>query len=254
MKEKIKVTAVSYLNTKPFLYGLFQTKMDNFIDINLDIPSVCAEKLKNGEAEIGLVPVAIIPELDDVHVISDYCIGCDGAVKTVGIFSNVPISEITHLYLDFHSRTSVQLAQILLKEYWKITPKIIPATKGFIDKIQGTVAAVVIGDRAISLLEKLPYFYDLGKYWKNHTGLPFVFAAWISTKPQSDHFIKQFNIALKTGLDYIPSLIKILPESAFNLNDYFTKDISYEFTNKKKQALELFLEKIAIESTSLVGE
>ncbi len=252
MKEKIKVTAVSYLNTKPFLYGLFQNKMDNLVEISLDIPSICAQKLKNGDAEIGLVPVAVIPELENVHIISDYCIGCDGEVKTVGIFSHVPMEEITHLYLDFHSRTSVQLAQILLKEYWQVSPKLLTATEGFIDKIGGTTAAVVIGDRAIDLLHKTPYFYDLGLYWKKHTGLPFVFAAWISTKEQSPEFIEQFNKALKTGLEYIPSLIQLLPSSRFNLNEYFTKYISYELTAPKKRALQMFLEKMDVDISFLV--
>jgi len=117
-KPKYTAAAVSYLNTKPFLYGIFNTQMEEEVEIQLEIPSVCAAKLKDGTVDFGLVPVAIIPELKTPHIISDYCIGTEGAVKTVAIISDVEISEITDLYLDFHSRTSVQLAQILLREHW----------------------------------------------------------------------------------------------------------------------------------------
>ena len=90
----INLTAVSYLNTKPLLYGIFSTGMDNELDIRLDIPSVCAERLRSGQAEIGLVPVAAIAEIPNAQIISDYCIGAVGAVKTVCLYSNVPIEEI----------------------------------------------------------------------------------------------------------------------------------------------------------------
>ena len=72
---KLKVTAVSYLNTKPFLYGIFNNQVDQLIDLKLDIPSVCADKLINGEADLGLVPVAVLPKLKNPHIVSDFCIG-----------------------------------------------------------------------------------------------------------------------------------------------------------------------------------
>ena len=104
--KKIKITAVSYLNTKPLLYGLLKSNLAQSVDLQLNIPSVCAQKLLNGEADLGLVPVAILPELQQPQIISDYCIGTVGAVKTVAIYSHVPIEKVESLYLDYHSRTS----------------------------------------------------------------------------------------------------------------------------------------------------
>ena len=153
----IKITAVSYLNTKPLLYGLFKSGLNEQIDLQLDIPSVCADKLVAGTVDLGLVPVASIPKLQHPHIVSDFCIGADGAVKTVCIFSDCPIEDLTHLYLDFHSRTSVQLAQVLLREYWNIQPILMQAKEGFIEKINGTTGAVVIGDRTIGLDLKHEY-------------------------------------------------------------------------------------------------
>ncbi len=242
----LKVTAVSYLNTKPFIYGLFQTGLDAILDLQLDIPSDCAKKLASGEVDLGLVPVAMIPELENAHIISDFCIGCDGLVKTVSIFSDYPIESVDHLLLDYHSRTSVALAKVLLEEFWKVKVKTIPAKPGFIQKIKGKTAGLVIGDRAIGLENQYEYVYDLGDYWKKHTGLPFVFAAWVSTKPLGKDFIRQFNFALQSGIANIPKLVYLLPSPQydFNLSDYFQKYISYELNAPKKEALELFLSKI----------
>ena len=245
--EKIKVTAVSYLNTKPLLYGLVQDDMDELLDLELDIPSVCADKLLSGEADLGLVPVAIIPQLKEAHIISDFCIGAVGEVKTVAIYSDCPMEEITHLYLDYHSRTSVNLAQVLLREFWKKQPELLTAEDGFIEKIGATHAAVVIGDRTIGLDEKHEYVYDLGQAWWDHTGLPFVFAAWVSTKPMSPAFVERFNKALSKGIKEIPKLIYLLPSPhpSFDLERYFSKYISYHLDAPKKQALKLFLRSIA---------
>jgi len=245
--EKLKVVAVSYLNTKPLLYGIFNDNLEEELDIQLEIPSVCADKLMSGEADLGLVPVAVIPEMDTPYIISDYCIGCEKEVKSVAIYSDKPIEELTHIYLDYHSRTSVQLAQILMKKYWKLNPVFLPAKEGFIDKIGETTGAVVIGDRTIELDEKHPYKYDLGEHWYNHTGLPFVFAAWVSNKPLPDAFVKKFNAALEAGVQHIPQLVYLLPtpDKGFDLKEYFEKNISYHLDKSKRKALSLFLSELA---------
>ena len=255
-KPKYTAAAVSYLNTKPFLYGIFNTQMEEEVEILLEIPSICAEKLKDGSVDFGLVPVAIIPELETPHIISDYCIGTEGAVKTVAIFSDVEISRITDLYLDFHSRTSVQLAQILLSKYWQHHPRIHAAEEGFIEQIGGTTAAVVIGDRCIGLDQKHKYYYDLGTAWLEFTGLPFVFASWVSNKPLPTDFIDRFNVAMQAGLNHIPQLIQLLPtpNSDFDLSAYFNKHISYPFDAPKKKALARFLKYLNTDKMPMIQE
>jgi chorismate dehydratase len=245
MNNKIRVTAVSYLNTKPLLYGLFKSPVAAELDLQLDIPSICAEKLRNGEADLGLVPVAIIPELGNAYIVSDYCIGAEGMVKTVCIYAEKPLDQLKRIYLDYHSRTSVELAKILIREYWKVDVELLPAKPGFETQIEGDTGALLIGDRTMGLESKYPFVYDLGEAWTKHTGLPFVFAAWVSTRPLDPAFIQRFNAALKTGLDYIPELIYLLPtQPDFDLKTYFTKYISYPLTEGKKEALALFLHKI----------
>lgn len=245
--NKLNVTAVSYLNTKPFLYGIFQHKLDSRINLTLDIPSECARKLASGEADLGLVPVAVLPQLSSPHLVSDFCIGTVGAVKTVCIFSHKPIDQITHLYLDYHSRTSVELAQVLLREHWKVRPDLIPAQPGFEQEISGSKAALIIGDRTIGLEQRYPYVYDLGQAWMDFTGLPFVFAAWVSNRPLDPGFIEEFNEALQAGIDLVPKLIYLIPppHPDFDLEAYYTRYISYPLDEEKRKGLALFLHYLA---------
>jgi chorismate dehydratase len=117
---KIKVGAVSYLNTKPLLYGIKRHAVMHQIDLMESYPAEIARALIDGKLDLGLVPVAVIPKLKEHHIITDYCIGANGEVASVCIFSKVPLDEVKKVYLDYQSRTSVRLAQILLKEYWKV--------------------------------------------------------------------------------------------------------------------------------------
>ncbi len=241
--KKIKVTAVSYLNTKPLIYGLIQHPVFKKIELQTDIPSVCADKLIQGEVDLALVPVAAIPKIKTPYLISDYCIGTEGAVKTVCLYADQPIEKLTDIYLDFHSRTSVQLTKILLRDYWQLAPNLLDSQEGYIEKIGGTTGALVIGDRAIGLEERFPFVYDLGTIWEQFTGLPFVFAAWVSNKALPATFIEEFSEAPAYGLGRIPELLLLLPlpNQQFDLEQYFTKNIKYHLDQPKKDALAMFL-------------
>jgi chorismate dehydratase len=238
----LRIAAVSYLNTKPFIYGLMRSDLVNEIDLQLCIPSECARRLKNGEVDLALAPVAIIPELPEAHLISDYCIGAYGKVGTVSIFSEVHIDHVETILLDFHSRTSVALAQVICKEYLGIKPAFLPATEGYIEQIVGTTAGVVIGDRAIGLEHKYPFVYDLSELWRDMTGLPFVFAAWIATKPLDEGLTERLNLAFADGLQRIPELIQVLPNvPGFDLRHYYESCISYDLNDAKREGLSRFL-------------
>lgn len=246
MRKKIKVTAVSYLNTKPLLYGIFKSPLAEDLELSLDIPSVCAAKLRSGEADLGLVPVAAIPELDPVYLVSDYCIGAIGSVKTVAIFADQPLESLQEIILDYHSRTSVALAEVLLREYWQLKITLRAGQPGFENKIGGTTGALIIGDRTMGLEERHPYVYDLAEAWMAHTQRPFVFAAWLSRRPLPTDFLAAFNSALQVGLDHLPELMYLLPavHPHFDLQTYFTQHISYHLDAAKKEGLALFLQKL----------
>ena len=169
------------------------------------------------EIDVGLVPVAIIPEMKEYYIISDYCIGCDGEVASVCLFSEVPLDKIEKVLLDYQSRTSVELLKILIKEHWKINPVFEETSGEYQSKISGTTAALVIGDRALEQRKISPYIYDLGLEWKKFTGLPFVFAAWVSNKKLDKKFIDDFNEANAFGLHRINEVVKQNENGVFNL-------------------------------------
>lgn len=244
----LKISAVSYLNTIPFIHGLKQSELIKTIDLQLDYPSICADKLINGTVDLALVPVAVIPKLKEAYIISDYCIGANGAVDTVCLYSDVPIEEIESIALDYQSRTSVALLKILLKEYWQFNPELKKANVGFEDNIKGKHAALIIGDRAFTLNIKHAYIYDLSAIWKEMTGLPFVFAAWVANKKLPQDFIISFNKALEKGLSNIDKALALEGDSypnCKNPEDYLNNKISYNLDVEKQKGMELFLRKIS---------
>lgn len=256
MKEqKIKISAVSYLNTLPFIYGINNSKIIDDIDLSLDIPSECAKKLLSGEVDLGLVPVAIIPQLKEYHIISDYCIGAKEKVDSVALFSDVPLNEIESIYLDYQSKTSVKLVQVLAKKYWKISPNWIDATEGFEGRIAGKFGGVIIGDRTFKLSKTYKYKYDLAEEWFNFTGLPFVFACWISNRQLPESFIHTFNEALEKGVNNIKDVILNYEENSIsndNLEKYLTENISYLLDDNKQKAIKKFLNFMETEETLIL--
>jgi len=241
--KKIKISAVSYTNTKPFLYGIQHTDIINKIDLSLDIPADCAQKLIDDEVDIGLIPVAATLNLPYWEIVSTYCIGAVGAVNSVFIFSNCEIHEVTKLQLDPESRSSNNLARVLLKNYWKIQPELVTNSPEYSVDQNTTTAFVQIGDRTFGKKDKYPFVYDLAEEWQKFTGLSFVFAAWIANKPIPKDFITEFDQALKNGLDHRAELLKELPARAdFDLEDYLMHKLDFDLTEDKRKALYLFLE------------
>ncbi|WP_158828431.1 menaquinone biosynthetic enzyme MqnA/MqnD family protein [Mucilaginibacter lacusdianchii] len=243
--KKIRISAVSYTNTKPFLYGIQHTDIINQIDLSLDHPSDCAQKLIDDQVDIGLIPVAATLSLPHWEIVSDYCIGAVGAVNSVFIFSNCDIKDVRYLQLDPESRSSNNLAKVLLKNYWKLNPEQIAGAADYGQSKDEQTAFVQIGDRTFGKADKYPYVYDLAAEWTKFTGLPFTFAAWIANKPIPKEFINAFNISLQYGLDHREDLFKEMEmRSDFDVKDYLLHKIDYPLTEPKKEALYLFLDYI----------
>jgi chorismate dehydratase len=245
LNKKIRVGAVSYLNTKPLLYGLKRSGLMDRIDLIEEYPSKIAAMLLNDEIDVGLVPVAVIPKMKESYIISDYCIGAINEVASVALFSEVPLDQIETVLLDYQSRTSVNLAKVLFKEYWKKEVIMQDATEDFRSAIKGNVAGIVIGDRALAQSKISAYRYDLASAWIKFTGLPFVFAAWVANKPLGEDFEDAFNRANAYGVNHIDEVVAELGSQPFDLKKYYTENISYELTEQKRKGLALFLNKLS---------
>ena len=219
--------------------------MSDQIELVGAYPSKLAEMLVNDEIDLGLIPVAVIPELPIHYIVGNYCIGAEAEIASVALFSEVPMNEIKKVYLDYQSRTSVALLKYLMKEYWGINPEIIQSSnEDYRKEIKGTTAGLVIGDRALEQRKISTFIYDLGSDWRAITGLPFVFAAWVSTKKLSDEFVRQFDTANAMGLKYIDEIVAAENYDLYDLKKYYTLHLSYELDEKKRKGLERFLQVI----------
>jgi chorismate dehydratase len=244
--NKIRVGIVNYLNTKPLIYGLQRPPVSDLIELVAEYPAKLARMLKDNEIDVGLIPVAAIPELPSYHIIGDYCIGAENEIASVCLFSEVPMNEIKKVYLDYQSRSSVALLKWLMKEYWGINPEMIQAEdESYRQEIKGTTAGLVIGDRALEQRRISTFIYDLGSEWRAITGLPFVFAAWVSTKPLPDEFIQLFNEANEAGLHHIDEIVAATPFDTYDLKKYYTLHLSYHLDERKKQGMARFLQAIS---------
>jgi chorismate dehydratase len=175
------------------------------------------------------------------EIIGEYCIGAQGKVKTVMLYSNCPLNEISSIALDFQSRTSVMLVKILVKNFWKIDVKFFDADEDYIDGISKNNAGLVIGDRTFNLKDSFLYKYDLSEEWFKYTNMPFVFACWVANKNLSDKFKQQFSNALKYGVDNKTNVDDQYNKNTnINLNRYLSENISWDFDSQKKAALKKF--------------
>ncbi|MEY4886503.1 MAG: hypothetical protein RL151_1812, partial [Bacteroidota bacterium] len=138
------------------------------------------------------------------------------------------------------------LLRLLFRDYWKLDIQFINAgTEDFRKEIHDHVGGLVIGDRAFEQARHSRFMYDLGEAWKLHTGMPFVFATWVSNKPIAQTFIRDFNEANAIGVRQLERVAADHPEATFDLPAYYRNNLSYTFDATKRAALERFLSEIS---------
>jgi chorismate dehydratase len=175
----LRLGAVSYLNTKPLVYGLDAHPAE--FTVRFDVPSKCAALLHEGSVDLGLIPAIEYLRGRNYHIVPDISIASDGPVATVAVFTRKPISQVKTIALDLSSRTSVALTRVLCATQWKISPSFTPAEPNLDAMLAGADAALVIGDPAFEIdpASRGVTKIDLGVEWKAMTGLPFVYAMWV---------------------------------------------------------------------------
>ncbi len=230
------------MNTKPLIYGLERPPICEQIELVGAYPAKVAQLLAEDKVDVALMPVASIPELSSYHIVGNYCIGTEGEIASVALFSEVPMQEIDKVYLDYQSRSSVALLKWLMKEYWGIHPEIIQASdENYRNEIKGTTAGLVIGDRALEQRKISTFIYDLGSEWKAITGLPFVFAAWVSKNKLPDEFVRLFDEANAMGLQHIDEIVASVPADLYDMKKYYNLHLSYKLDERKLEGMRKFL-------------
>lgn len=247
--EKIRVSAVKYINSYPFMIGLRDGEVAGMIDLEVCHPSECADRLIAGMSDLGLIPVAMIAAMDEYHLVGEYCLSTNGEVRTVLLVSNTAFEEIRTIYLDYRSRSSVTLCRILAAKAWKREYRWLPAPEEFdITAMRHGEAAVMIGDRCFEYARHFRYRLDLGLEWKRFTGLPFVFACWVSARQLPEQFITLFNKALGEGLARRNESVTLLKEGTVATPEevifYLNHNMDYRLDDRKREALACFIDYI----------
>jgi len=175
--DRLRIGAVSYLNTKPLIHDLDRLAPD--ADLILDYPSRLADGLKAGTLDVALIPIVEYFRASSYRLVPGISIASQGPVLSVTVFSRVPWEQIRRLALDEGSRTSAALAQVILRRRYGIRPQLQPLPMDAQPEGLDADAVLLIGDRAMhACLPGFPHAFDLGQEWHDWTGLPFVYAAW----------------------------------------------------------------------------
>ncbi len=242
--KKYKIGIVSYTNVLPFLYGLKDLEGVELID---EYPSKLVSEFISGKYDLVLLPTGALNKVDGAKIVSNYCIGADGEVASVCLFSDSPLESLKDIYLDYQSATSVRLFKILAKKFLKQELNYLQTSDDdYIENVNKDSGILVIGDRTFGLKSRFKYVYDLAELWKQFTGLPFVFAAWVTKKDLPEKFLAEFDNALSKGVENINATVeyfeskRVLPQREF-LNDYLSNKISYVLDERKKESIKLYL-------------
>ncbi len=238
-----RIGAVSYLNTKPLIYGLREHLPAS--ELILDLPSRLADRLAAGELDVALIPSVEFLRGVGLEIVSDACIACRGPVRSVRVLFRKPPSEVKTLALDEGSRTSAALAQVLLAERFGVRP-----ARQQLD-INAAIAdcradaILVIGDRAMSLdLSDYCESWDLGEEWLRETGLPFVFAMWVARRnvlPEISEVLQQVRDSGLANLDQI--VATEAPKyglSKVSCEEYFRRHLHFHLGERERAGLNLF--------------
>jgi len=176
----VTIGCVSYLNARPLIDGL---EAEPSLRVASDVPSRLLGRLLAGEAEIALCPIIDYQRAPvELCIVPVGAIGSEGQTLTVRLFAERPFSEVSRVAVDGDSRTSVALLQVLLRDLYGTVAQLEPLPAGPPPQRlpPGIDAILLIGDKVVTAAPSLPYQLDLGEAWRSLTGLPFVFATWLS--------------------------------------------------------------------------
>jgi len=238
---------VSYFNTVPLVWGMLHGKQRDIFDLRFEVPSVCADQLRSGEADIGIVPVVEMRR-QNLELFRGTGIACRGPVRSILLISKVPFEEIKTLAADSGSRSSVMLSRVILSKRYGAAPAILTRKPVLANMLSEADAALIIGDPALLLNpDTLPFpTLDLGAEWVNMTGLPMVFAVWAGKKELITPPLEQaFRDSCRFGLEHVEEIVAaehavrgITPELA---RRYVQKHIAFELDDRDYLGMELYL-------------
>lgn len=242
---KPRISVVQYLNTVPLVWGMLRGEQQGKFDLNLTVPSRCADAVRAGAAEVGIIPVIEYQRIPDLEIIEGLSISSEKEVRSVLLLSTKPIEEIRTVAMDVSSRTSVALVTILLRKFYDLSISSSPAHPDARAMLSRADAALLIGDPALEFRDPAVRVYDLAAEWWKFTGLPFVFAVWAgNSKGKLGRWAEDFHASLEFGLARIDDIAReYAPRHNMTPDEvrfYLTENINYNLDEEKLEGLRLF--------------
>jgi chorismate dehydratase len=245
--RKPRVGAVNFLNSVPLVWGMLHGPESSLVDLSFSVPSECAEQVEAGQIDIGLLPVAEIAR-QGLEILPGLGIAALGPVRSILLFSKVPWDQIRTLHADSSSRTSVELARVILRERFGVEPEISRHAPALGVMMDCADSALIIGDPAL-LIDPMnqPYAWlDLGDEWHRLTNLPFVFAAWAGKAGIDIEGLAQITEnSWRFGKERIDDIIESEYErrgvTKQTAREYLTRHIRFELGSAEYRGLDQFL-------------
>ena len=252
----VRLGVVSFLNTLPLIDGL-----ENLADVAMrfSVPSLLLDSLVRDEVDLALCSsIDYQRSPDPLVIVPAGLLGSDGPTLTVRLYSTEPIERIREVYCDTDSHTSIALLRMVLREQHDLEPRLIDydAHRHVAEnrRVEFPQAMLLIGDKVVCdapAADRYPHQLDLGQAWREMTGLPFVFAAWMA-KSSADHRRLRAAGAIldrqrRHNRERIGSIIARHAQTrgwpAFQAREYLTQRLTFEFTDSHRAGLELFFHK-----------
>lgn len=232
------------MNAKPLIHGLDEA---DDLQLSLDVPAKLIDGLREGRFDVALLPIIDYQRLEGLRVIPSGGIGCDGPTLTVRLFSKVPMGQVRTLACDTHSHSSVALARVIFAESYGVTPTFVPLdTDDPAAEPPVAEARLLIGDKVVCEEPAgFPHQVDLGEAWKQLTGLPFLFAAWVARAGVDlGDLPDRLAIAKQTGLADVDRIVErfAVPRGwpAGLARRYMTEYLKYDVGARQLEAARRF--------------
>lgn len=246
--KRLRISAISYLNTAPLMWDFEHGNAGANFDISYTIPSQCAADLKAGGADIGIIPAAAYTAIPDLVILPGVAIASKQAVRSILLVSKVPLEEIKTVALDTSSMTSVALTKVLFAKWWKRSTEFTPMAPDIAQMLREHEAGLVIGDPALQIDRSRYITFDLAEEWIRFTGKPFVFAFWAVRRAAAENadldLATMFQESRDHGLQHVHEIAK---QWAPRLNlreesiiSYLRENIHYSLDADCLEGLRLF--------------
>ncbi|MGO8792726.1 MAG: menaquinone biosynthetic enzyme MqnA/MqnD family protein [Terriglobia bacterium] len=240
----LRLSVVQYLNTVPLIWGMLHGEQRGKFELQLTVPSGCADAIAQRQADVGIVPSIEYQRLDGVAILPGMSIASKREVKSVLLLSKMPLEQVQSVALDESSRTSAALVRILMQKFYSRCVNFSPAAPEPCEMLRHADAALLIGDPALTYSGSAK-IYDLASEWRKFTGLPFVFAVWMghfSASISRGH--ADFAESLEFGLTHIDDIAaEYAPKLGMTpsaVKVYLTQNIDYSLDEENLRGLKLF--------------